>query len=177
MRNLAGNNRCDEYIRDELMRARIDIVGHPAPGKDEVPASIMGKLGAFTFQRGWYYWIVSGELPIEVARELWADPEGRATVRAAGRAGGSDPDNHVQWFDADDNVVEVDPTGEQEKETRAFVARHPNIDMYDVRHVRSLDDIPDRSGVIDCYHIDDQAGLRLFADTLRKHGLAAEAPQ
>lgn len=173
MINLAGRKECDKYIRDELTRARIEIVEHERVLENsEVPARLTGKLGKFTFTRAWYYWIVDGDVPIEVARILWQDPEGRATVRAFGYAGGSDPDDRVQWFDAEGNILSVDPTGEEERENAKLVARHPNIDMSDIRYVRSLDDVPDRRGVVGCYHVDDQAGLRLFADTIRAHGLA-----
>lgn len=136
----------------------------------------MGKLGTFTFQRGWYYWIVSGNLPIELARELWQDPEGRATVRAGGYAGGRDPDEQVRWFDADGRPLFVDPTGKKEAEDRAFCERH-KLGPIAERYVRSLDEVPDRRGFVEQYHIDDQAGLRLFADTLRKHGLIPEVPK
>jgi hypothetical protein len=165
MRNLAGRTDCDVYIREELSRARIPIVPHPEPGKDEVPASIMGKLGAFTFQRSWYYWIVNGPLPIGAARAIYADPEGKATVRAAGHGGCVDPDEWARWEDADGNFLEVDEDGSREASAKDFDARY-GIDDAGVRYVKSLDEVPDRRGIIDCYHIDDQAGLRLFADTL-----------
>ena len=118
MINLAGRKDCDGYIRNELTRARVELVEHEQVMENsEVPARLTGKLGKFKFTRAWYYWIVDGDVPIDVARVLWQDPEGQATVRASGRAGGSDPDNHVRWFDADGRILQIDETGKEETET------------------------------------------------------------
>jgi hypothetical protein len=165
MINLAGRVDCDMYIRDELTRARIPIVEAQEPSTDEVPSRVSGKLGAFTFRRAWYYWIVSGPLPIGAARALYADPEGRRTVRASGHGCGIDPDDCVQWFDTEGKLLAIDKTGKEAARYRDLCERH-GWDADDVRYVQSLDEVPDRRGIVDCYHIDNQAGLRLFADTL-----------
>ena len=74
MRNLAGVNNCDEYIKEELEKAGIPIIGKISKG--EVPYSIAGKLGDWSFGRAWYYWAASVPehqgigLPLSVAKEL-----------------------------------------------------------------------------------------------------------
>ena len=73
MRNLAGNEECDQYIERELTRAGIEVVRGERMDT-EVPASITGKLGDFTFKRAWYYWMVGGNVPLTVAEELYDDP-------------------------------------------------------------------------------------------------------
>lgn len=130
MKNLAGNKDCDVEIRRELTRCRVPIIeGERSTG--EVPASLTGKLRNFTFNRAWYYWVIKGPVPIEVARELYEDPVGATDVRSGGYAGGSPPEEQSQR--------------------------------------RWGEDLPD---VVELYHIDSEIGLRLFVDTIRKHGLA-----
>jgi hypothetical protein len=128
VKNLAGDKDCDREIRRELARARIEIVEGDRTA-NEVPYSVTGKIGPFTFGRAWYYWIVTGPVPLDVARELYADPVGRDDVRTGGHAGNYDPDASY------------------------------GIDYFD------------GSAFISSYHIDTEVGLRLFVDTLRKHGL------
>lgn len=86
MKNLAGNKDCDVEIRRELTRCRIPIIeGERSTG--EVPASLTGKLGEFTFRRAWYYWVVTGGVPLSVAQEMYDDPVGREDVRVDGHCG------------------------------------------------------------------------------------------
>jgi hypothetical protein len=55
MINLAGNLAADEMIQEELIIANIDLVrGEKSSG--EVPYTITGRLGDWTFNRGWCYW-------------------------------------------------------------------------------------------------------------------------
>ena len=69
MRNLAGVEKCDKYIQEELRRAGIHM-NVVEQTRSEVPYTITGTLGAFTFTRAWYYWCVSGPMPLEVAKKL-----------------------------------------------------------------------------------------------------------
>jgi hypothetical protein len=122
MRNLAGDDDADRFIRRELDEATVERVVHPeCIPNSEVPTTITGKLGPFKFKRLWYYWSVRGHVPLSVAKELYADPEGRERVRVDGHCGCLPPD-----------------------------------------------------GDVDLYHIDTQAGLNLFVDTIRRHGLDKE---
>jgi len=128
MKNLAGRADCDGYIKDELARARINVVTLDEHRQAEVPARITGKLGRFTFTRAWYYWVAKGAMPINVARILLDDSEGKVSVRVDGYAGNC---SH-EWLD--------------KKAARG-------------------------ERFVESYHIDDQAGLRLFADTIRQFNL------
>ena len=47
--------------------------------------------GPFTASKAWAYWVVTGPVPLEVARELFADALGRKVVRVGGYAGNIDP--------------------------------------------------------------------------------------
>lgn len=128
MKNLAQDQGCDAHIAKELARSRIPAVSVEKTNT-EVPYRIIGQLGEFTFKRGWYYWVVKGAIPFEIAKELYADPVGKTDIRFNGHAAGPDPETIKSRRDDD------------------------NLCVYDA-------------------HIDTEVGLRLFADTLKHHGLA-----
>ena len=92
MQNLAGNRNADIVIRVELRAAGIEERDLLAREVGEVPATIGGKLGAFTFRRCWYYWAAEGPMPLDAARRLYVDPVGRKDVRVAGHCGCPPPD-------------------------------------------------------------------------------------
>ena len=107
MINLAGNKECDRTIRDELTRAGIEIVDVPKDFKSEVPATIMGGLSEYKFERAWYYWIVSGPVPLEMAKKLYEHPEGRKNIRVGGHCGWPAPTkNGLYWDDDEGNRLQ-----------------------------------------------------------------------
>lgn len=76
MKNLAGESYACEAMEEELKEAGIPVV--PGNNNDpEVRASVHGEIGSFKFYRHWYYWGVSGLVPLDVAQELYADPLGK----------------------------------------------------------------------------------------------------
>ncbi|KKM02273.1 hypothetical protein LCGC14_1786030, partial [marine sediment metagenome] len=109
MRNLAGVEDCDVTIREELEKAGIDIYSIGEPGRSEVPYTLYGGLGgklldeegqafmdrhgvavdtikkfvSFTFERAWYYWVVSGYVPLNIAVEMYENPNGKKDIRVA----------------------------------------------------------------------------------------------
>ena len=74
MKNAAGDANCDEYLRQELKEAGIEIIELGFPVRQEVPTSIIGILNGWTFKRAWYYWVArAGDgtiLPFEIADRL-----------------------------------------------------------------------------------------------------------
>lgn len=92
MRNLAGSTTAhtDAYIEDELAEANIPAFRSKA-SKGEVPASLRGEHGPYRFERVWYYWVVHGPVPVELAWEMYEDPRGRYDVRIAGHCGCPEP--------------------------------------------------------------------------------------
>jgi hypothetical protein len=177
MQNLAGNKDCDKYIKDELERAGIDVI--PVDGSDnEVPATLGGRLGPFTFTRAWHYWVVSGPMPLDVAKELYAHPEGARTVRVAGHCGCPAPeDPWVQWHASDG--AHLWPKEKYEKELAGIKDSHLSktikgmIDSGEYRVSEHLE--KDGEPYVMSYHIDDQAGLLLFATKVREHKLHENA--
>jgi hypothetical protein len=172
--NLAGNKDCDRFIRDELEKARIEILEVPR-SNHEVAASLAGSLHGWYFRRAWYYWVAhatvqSAALPIEVARELYADPLGRSDIRVGGHCACPAPDEYgAIYYDADGKILSSDPLGTQAVEYQGLVDRGL-IDAEDIDKHRFVVDkkLSAVRAVVDLYHIDSLAGLRLFADTLRR---------
>jgi len=97
--NLAGRHECDVYIKTELQLAGIDIIEENHQG--EVPYHFSGKLNDFTFHRAWYYWMISGNTPLEIAQKLYENPEGQKNVRVAGHCGCPAPKE--PWVEDVDN--------------------------------------------------------------------------
>lgn len=94
MKNAAGDQDCNKYLRQELIQAGIKVVPYDNPGR-EVPATIKGQLGSWTFERAWYYWVARGNhIPFEVADKLH-NLHGK-DVRVAGHAGAPSP---REWYD------------------------------------------------------------------------------
>jgi len=171
MKNLAGNKDCDVNIERELTRCGIEIV-RDQPREGEVPSSLRGKLGSFTFFRAWYYWVVSGSVPLAVAKELYADPVGREDVRVNGHCGcpapGVEGGGYAVWRDPVTKKRLV--TQEAWSELQQQVEEHPTLGEY-ADEFQPSDDPTTGEGFIEGYHIDSEVGLRLFADTLKKHNL------
>lgn len=100
MKNLAGDKNCDDTIKLELRRAGIPFV-KDARHTGEVPYSVTGCLGKFTFVRAWYYWMVRGNLPLEVAKELHENPVGKTDVRVVGHCGCPPPEEWATKLDGE----------------------------------------------------------------------------
>lgn len=157
MKNLAGDANCDVEIRKELKAAGIQEVQHDAPLKREVPQSVTGKLGDFTFERAWYYWVVSGAVPLAVAEKMYATPVGKKDVRVAGHCGCPPPN---EWaFPSDEAVAKyLEAKGLQ------------SINYGDLAKACNRGDV-EGDRFVTTYHIDSQEGLNLFVKTLKKHNL------
>lgn len=121
MRNLAGDKDCDVYIREELEKAGITLYNLKKPGRSEVPYTIFGGLGgkplsdeekdfmdrhglmieviknnsSFIFTRAWYYWCVSGYVPLNIAVEMYENPNGKKDIRVAGHCGCPPPSEQL----------------------------------------------------------------------------------
>lgn len=160
MKNLAGDPRCDADIKRELLDAGIQLVEKDRT-KEEVPSTISGELGAFKFIRAWYYWIVEGKMPLEVARELYRDPVGKADVRVVGHCGCPSPDEPwIEWYDSEGR--RIFPLSKKHKDFSEEEAGY-RVFFEDPSSVGK--------GYIPFYHIDSAEGLKLFADAIRKHQL------
>jgi len=182
MRNLAGVKEADVFIQEELLLAGIDAVKGEL-NKGEVPYTITGKVGNWSFRRAWYYWIASapeGEgLPLVAAQELHNRPypiEGDnrpktygQVVRVGGDCGCPPPEEGATHYDAQGLELVVDPEGKELAQAKICLNKMPHLqkDFEKLRFVLSLDGIVAKS-VVDSYHIDSQLGLNEFARVVRE---------
>jgi len=170
MYNLAGREDCDQYIESELRRARIRrVYGEKCMG--EVQASITGKLGKCVFNRAWSYWVVLCKVPLAVAEELYKDPVGKEDIRVSGNCGCPSPKKMATFIDSKGRTLY--PMSQKPK---AGDSEPLNEFIQKILADKTIAFVEDPSfnakAFITSYHIDTEVGLRLFADTLKKHGLA-----
>ena len=77
--DLLGKPDREQIIKEELEKVDVTLEHKP---NSLFPA--IGKLGSFTFVRGPQYWIVTGEVPLSLALEIYSKEELRPFVMAAG---------------------------------------------------------------------------------------------
>jgi hypothetical protein len=182
MENLAGRQEytnCDTKIPKELAKAGIDIVVHPSTlDHSEVRTRYTGKLGDFIFERAWYYWVVEGEVPLEVAKELYENPNGAEDIRVDGDCGCPSPEERVKYYDKDGKKLL--PLKEEKglKRLEKSAEKEPGCNLEKLckemrESIRFVEDPAKEAvrSVIALYHIDTQEGLNFFTETLRKHKL------
>lgn len=171
MRNLAGNEDCDLYIRDELEAVGISPMP-VARSNTEVPYSIVGRFGEMIFTRNWYYWVVKGSVPLAAAREMYEDAVGRRDVRVAGHCGCPHPDEwaRIQGDKLDDEEFLASKYKElgfnKFKEWIAPLEKKYNVTKQNMLSSDNIDGL-----VVDSYHIDSLEGLQLFVNIIRKYKL------
>ena len=102
MKNLAGKQDCDKYIRAELLLAGIHAVDGDY-SRGEVPYSVTGMIHGWHFRRAWYYWVATAtpgaQLSAEKARRL--NERWKEEVRVDGYAGGQDVEGPVGCYHVD----------------------------------------------------------------------------
>lgn len=178
-KNLAENKGCDPIISGELAKAGITEISLPSRMISEVPASKIGLLikdnkPVFQFTRAWYYWVAEGEVPLEIAKELWNNPIGKKDVRTAGFAGNTNPDGvWLKHYDSDGIELKSFKELEDAKSWDAYynsdfagILQEKYKFVYDPRTEAAR-------SVINLYHIDSQEGLNLFVSKLRESGEVA----
>jgi len=93
MVNLAGDNKCDDIILEELQEAGINVIVNKR-STGEVATMLHGEIPGFVFDRRWYYYSVKGKVPMETAMEIYSTKIGRETVRAYGHCGCVNPQEY-----------------------------------------------------------------------------------
>jgi len=118
MINLAGRWDAEKYVMDELKTAGIEVVREAKNLNNEVSVPLAGQLGKYHFTRAWYYYIVSGNVPLKVAQELYKSKTGKRDIRVVGHCGCPPPENWVTWLD--DDGVKLITLEENEEITALF---------------------------------------------------------
>ena len=163
MQNLAGKADADKVIEHELTRSRIEIV-RGERGTGEVPYTITGKLGPITFKRAWYYWMTSGQIPLTIALQLYADPVGKTDIRVDGHCGCPPPEAPwVKYYSASGKkLISHAEYGKFQEYMKEGI-----LDADALLKYEAADDPTTGTGYVENYHIDSEIGLRLFADSIR----------
>ncbi|HOX95999.1 MAG TPA: hypothetical protein PLI45_01335 [Candidatus Woesebacteria bacterium] len=145
LKNVLGKNNREEIIVLELKKAGITVA---AKEKGSFPT--YGKLGNFCFYRGPWYWLAVGDVPLDVAKVLYADSQHRSHLSVAGFNSKARPDDLRSYS--------------QHKR------RSANTDKYIWAKPQTLP-----GGSIDYfipyYGITSLEALVFFAETLKKHQL------
>ena len=172
MRNLAGDPQATEICTSELTRCRIPIV--PADNVGEAPTTVMGRFGdKYTFRRAWYYWVVTGKVPLAVAQQLYAHPVAKA-IRVAGHCGCPAPeDPWLVYYDGTGRqVLDIKEQAQFEKlaadgssETAQRVGKEGLVEY------RFEADRTPFAAYVENYHIDSELGLYVFVEHLKAAGL------
>ena len=103
-------------------------------------------------------------MPLKWAQELYEDPIGKTDVRVAGHCGCPAPVSPwLEWID--DNGVKLVPQDQYDEFVRVFKDKVPEI-MKEQNFRFSEDLERDGKAYVNCYHINTQEGLRLFADMI-----------
>ena len=169
MINLAGVKEADERIQEELYLAGIEFVRREKL-EGEVLCSITGKLGDWTFNRAWCYWMASAQdrkgLPLEIATQMHErrypiigerQPENYGQViRVAGHCGCPHPREWAFPSDKDLDRWSQETERDWKKICYGNLAELCNNGI--IRAPR----------FVTSYHIDNQIGLNEFARVLRE---------
>jgi len=175
MKNLAGVQEADISIKEELYLS--GIAAYPQKGEGEVPYTIIGKLGPWTFKRAWYYWMVSVEhtkdgLPLEDAMTLHngsnpikPDENLGQSIRSGGHGSGPSPEEYgagpVYDKELDKKLLEL---GYKEKEM--FGKKYVDINVGEISKLNREGKL-DVPFYVESYHIDNQVGLNEFVKFLK----------
>jgi hypothetical protein len=184
MKNLAGDKDADLYIQEELILAGIPLVRGDI-SRGEVPYTITGKLGDWSFNRAWYYWVASAPeckgLPLEAAAQMHEKNypvlgEGQPThygdvIRVVGHCGCPHPKDWAEHFDEQGRALAYDPKGESERYFKEFILNgvltQEATDSTHFVHTREELEKLTSKAFIDLYHVDSQLGLNELARVIR----------
>jgi hypothetical protein len=178
MENLAGNKEADKNIKEELYLAGIPQVKIDN-NHSEVPYTIIGKLGKWTFRRAWYYWVATVEnrkdgLILAKAIELHerkhpTDDKMKIlgnVIRAGGDCTCPSPKNYVAQPVYDEELDrQLTALGYKKKRFEILNMDGWNLNYGQISKLCKEGKLTvDR--YVDCYHIDDQVGLLEFAKAI-----------
>jgi len=172
MKNLAGVKQCDITIQEELYLAGIEEI--KLESKGEVPFTIAGRIGYWTLERAWYYWIASVErrqdgLILKDAIKLHEkqnpiDPKRILgdSVRTDGFAGGIHPIKHgaepVYNKTLEEKLLVL---GYEKVYSKILKIEYVPISVGEISKLCEEGKL-DVEQYVNLYHIDDQIGLNEF---------------
>lgn len=69
-------NNVDQLVREELKQAGIPILELPCYMDTEVKTRYVGVLYGFFFYRAWTYWVCKGDMPLNIAEQIYRNYKG-----------------------------------------------------------------------------------------------------
>lgn len=170
MINLVGDPNAGQIVIKELIDAKINVIVCEKCLKHEVSVPFAGQYRSFSFVRAWYYWVVTGKVPLEVAKVLYNESGiGKEDIRVVGHCGCPPPEKWVTWFDDEGReLVGI----KSMRESESFRKRHNLPTLMVGYHAVPKKDFPKYGKpYITLYHIDSQSGLNLFVETLKRFNI------
>lgn len=178
MKNLAGNKDADTFIKEELYLAGIPQL-HVGGNGSEVPHTIIGKLGKWTFRRAWYYWVATAEntkdgLILAKAVALHEKPHPTDTkkkilgnvIRSGGHCGCPSPAEYGSSPVYDENFDKtLTELGYKKKRHETIGVEYWDLTRDEITKLCNEGKIKEER-YVDCYHIDDQVGLNEFVKAI-----------
>lgn len=172
LQNLAGKSNADEVITDELYLAGVNKFDKVTKSDSDVPYTIVGRLDCgkvdFTFRRFWYYYVVDGFVPPDIAFLLQKSKYGKQ-IRPSGDCSPDDYSTYLKWYDAsykEINLPETKAEFEQYANETTYLGKRC-IELLNTLEFREPRSKPGDSQFITTYHIDSLTGLKYFVDTVQ----------
>lgn len=153
------DEKIDNKVKEELQIANIPVFALPDYMNTEVKTQYIGILNGFIFYRAWNYWICCGDMPLDIANEMYKKYK-ELNIRAGGHCENKPP-----------ITQSYNPIYKKEmKEYLNKVGANEFIKTYeDVIH-----DDETQPRFVDTYHIDTQLGLCKLAETIRNENVICE---
>lgn len=158
MINLAGNPDCDNYIIEELKQAHISLNNKIDKVRSEVPYTVTGVLNNFEFRRAWYYWVVTGYMPLKYAKDIYNNYKD-LSIRACGHCKNPPPED---WCDPK-NYMEI---------CKPIIEKAYNEEISFEEANKKCNKLRKQGEqFISHYHIDTQEGLNKFAEIIYENNI------
>ena len=153
-------NNVDQLVREELKQAGIPILELPCYMDTEVKTRYVGVLYGFFFYRAWTYWVCKGDMPLDIAEQIYRNYKG-LRIRAGGHCGNVPP-----------KTVSVNPVYIQELEdllrkTQESDTEENYVSKY-LEQSKSIIDNPNLPRFVRNYHIDTIEGLEKLAEVIKE---------
>jgi len=150
--NIAGNTDVDDIVKHELLAAGINIIESEPTPHAEVKTKYIGELNGFKFRRAWRYWVCEGNMPLEVAKRLYAEHKDLC-IRAGGHCENLPPEN-----------MSVNPV--YLKDLQDYKEK-VGLDEFIKSYETAVIDDKTQPRFVQAYHIDTRAGLSVLASFIK----------
>ena len=165
MKNLAGVAECDDYIRQELTEAGIQVICMPAmrDKHPEVKATLFGLLGANSFLKEWAGYPDNSHIKRSIKFDVLDDVASFRFSR-----------NWYYWCAYGYVPMPVAIELYEHPVGHASIRVEGHCGCPDPREYMARRPLVAGQRCVTAYHIDTQEALNLFVATLRKHNLFDE---